>query len=295
MTQDVNTDAPRTKKFWCHYAGSDGNTPKRRSIELTELGNLMPFVGEAQLCPTPLWYEKDGDWYYLYAQLDDKVAVKIPSSGLFCKRIEMVNMTDEEICENWNEERKEEEAERIVKLEKNRRDRDRDLIAHSVRMLKDYDSYLLTSATWITEYTIRAYEEVQSPVLSTLKALRKEFMARREEEERKREDENRKRREEEERKEAEEKSKEYKRITKEAEKFKSGEFISGRDVVELCRRYGIGIHLRTVHNLQQVVVKINGKEESCGFRGNKGRKPDLDGCYTAARKLYCYLQANEIY
>lgn len=294
MILNVNTNALRTKKFWCHYAGGDGNTPKRRSIELTELGSLMPFVGEVQLCPTPLWYEKDGDWYYLYAQLDDKVAVRIPSSALLYKRVEMVNMTDEEICENWNEERTDEEAERIVKLEKNRRDRDRDLIARSVRMLKDYDCYLLTSATWITEYTIRAYEEVQSPILSTLKALRKEFTARREEEDRKREEEKRKRREEEKRKEAEKKSKEYERITKEAEKFKSGEFISGYDVVELCRRYGIGIHLRTVHNLQQVVVEINGKEEQCSYR-RKERKPVLDGCYTAARKLYDYLQTNEIY
>ena len=33
-----------TKKFWCHYIGNDGNTPKRRSIELTDIHELLPSI-----------------------------------------------------------------------------------------------------------------------------------------------------------------------------------------------------------------------------------------------------------
>ena len=75
------------------------------------------------------------------------------------------------------------------------------------------------------------------------------------------------------------------------EKFRSGESISGEDVVELCRMCGIAIHLRTIHNLQQVIVNINGKGSCQYYRQPKGkRKPQLDGCYETAGKLYEHLQ-----
>ena len=43
-----------TKKFWCHYIGSDGNTPKRRSIELTDISQLLPNISNDGV-KTPLW------------------------------------------------------------------------------------------------------------------------------------------------------------------------------------------------------------------------------------------------
>lgn len=46
----------QTKKFWCHYLGTDGNTPKRRSIELTDISELLPNVSN-EGAKTPLWYD----------------------------------------------------------------------------------------------------------------------------------------------------------------------------------------------------------------------------------------------
>lgn len=181
-----------------------------------------------------------------------------------------------------------------AKRDKEERDKYKARFLEKILPLRDYDAYLLTSASWITNSTLRAYEEVGSPILSTLQALRKMFVALREEEDRKNEERKRKLHEEEKRKEAEKKAKEYDRLTKEAERFKDGGSISGCDVVELCRRYDLGVHLRTVHNLQCVIVSINGNG-TCSYYRSKGRKPVLDGCYIAASKLYDYLRKNEIY
>lgn len=301
MVVDINANAPRTKKFWCHYVGRDGNTPKRRNIELTDLGSLFSFVGDTQHCATPLWYEKGEDYYCLYAQLNDKVAIRI-LGGCFSVRVcEEANRTDEEIDAYWRARLEdpddwiwEKDVERFAKSDKERRSERKAMFEDAIECLKDYDAYLLTSASWIPNYCLCAYEEANSPILSTLQALRKAFVAKREEKNRKREEERRKQREESERKKAEEKAKEYDRLTQEAEKFKAGGRISGYDVNELCRRYGIQVHLRTVHNLQQVITEINGKGE-CFYRKAKGRWPVLDGCYSAAHKLYDFLQTNKIY
>lgn len=302
MVVNINTNAPRTKKFWCHYIGSDGNTPKRRSIELADLGSLIPCVGDTQHCATPLWCETTADYYIIYAQLSDKVVVLINRASLWKKAVEQINQTDEEIDAYWQARLKDENdwvdgkrAEEYAKNDKEERNRRKVKVVSMVQRLRDYDSYLLTSATWITNSTIRAYAEAQSPILSTLQVLRKAFVAKREDEERKRNEAVRKQREEEKRKEAEEKAKEYERITKEAERFKAGESIFGYDVVELCRRFGIKVHLRTVHNLQQVISSINGRNGRCTYHRGPGREPVLDGCYITAKKLYDYLQTNKIY
>ena len=112
----------------------------------------------------------------------------------------------------------------------------------------------------------------------------------REEEDRQRKEEARKQAEEEARKKAEADRQEQERLTQEAEKFKNGESIDGCDVVDLCRRYGIAIHLRTVHNLQQVIAEINGKGSCQYYRTRGKRRPQLDGCYKTATELYNYLQ-----
>lgn len=295
---NTNANAPRTKKFWCHYVGSDGNTPKRRSIELTNLESLMPCVGDTQHCPTPLWYEKIEQHYHLYAQLSDKVAVEMVGNALHEDFAKLMNRTDGEIDAYWKARQEDEddwvgeEAAKVhAKSDKEERDKYKALFLEKTLPLRDYDTYLLTSALWITNSTLRAYEEVKSPILSTLQSLRKAFVAQREEEDRKHKERKRKMCEEEKRKEAEE----YDRLTKEAEKFKAGESISGCDMVELCRRYDICVHLRTVHNLQRVIVSINGKDGTCRYYRSKGRKPVLDGCYLTASKLYDYLRKNEIY
>ena len=276
------------KKFWCHYIGNDGNTPKRRCIELTNLAELVPVIGDNEHCATPLWYETDVkygvNYYRLYVQLNDSVAVYVRTT-LCDNQVEAMMATDEEIEQSVHDWKDRENAERMIKAKKERRDYFLSKLASG----HDYTTYLLTSADWITKSELRAYEEAQSPFLSTLKAMRKQFEAQREEEDRRREEEARKRAEEEAKRKAEEERKEHERLTQEAEKFKNGERISGSDVVDLCRRYGIKVHLRTVHNLQQVVCDIDHNGHCRYYRTSK-RRPVLDGCYKTARELYEYLQ-----
>ena len=298
-----------TKKFWCHYIGSDGNTPKRRSIELTNLSELLPTLGNEH-AKTPLWYEREEDdegyrtyvQYFIYAQLSDKVSAMI--TVVSASLLERMQPTDAEIEADgqthwqkflaehpnasedfkakerkWNEENME------------GRKKDRDNLLARLKLTMDYDNYLLSGIPWVKSSDIRAYEEVQSPVLSGLKEIRAMGLERREEEERQRREAAAKAREEEARKRAEEERQEQERLTQEAEKFKNGESIAGTDVVDLCRRYGIAIHLRTVHNLQQVIADINGKDQTCQYYRTRGkRRPQLDGCYKTATELYNYLQ-----
>lgn len=298
-----------TKKFWCHYIGSDGNTPKRRSIELTDIHELLPTLGNEH-AKTPLWYEREEDdegyrtyvQYFIYAQLSDKVAAMI--TVVSASLLERMQPTDAEIEADgqthwqkflaehpnasedfkakerkWNEENME------------GRKKYRDNLLARLKLTMDYDNYLLSVSSWVKCSDIRAYEEVQSPILSGLKELRAMGLEQREEEERQRKEAAAKAREEEARKRAEEERQEQERLTQEAEKFKAGESIAGCDVVDLCRRYGISIHLRTVHNLQQVIAEINGKEQTCQYYRTRGkRRPVLDGCYKTATELYNYLQ-----
>lgn len=276
------------KKFWCHYIGNDGNTPKRRSLELTNLTDLVPVIGDNEHCATPLWYLTDVScsiiYYRLYAQLSDSVAVDLRAS-LCDNQVEAIMATDEDIEQKYNDWKDRENAERMIKTAKERREYYLSKLVNG----QDYTTYLLTSARWITKSELRAYEEVQSPFLSTLQAMRQQFEAQRGEEDRQREEEARKRAEEEVKRKAEEERKEQERLTQEAEKFKNGEHISGSDVVDLCRRYGINVHLRTVHNLQQVIDKI-GPNGRCTYYKRSKRTPVLDGCYKTAEELYEYLK-----
>ena len=299
-----------TKKFWCHYIGSDGNTPKRRNIELTDISQLLPNVSNEGV-KTPLWYEHDGDYYILYAQLTDKVAVRIRNPHTLHDRMlrEYLLMTDEDIDREYEEKMaciyseenlkythmtEERIAECKAAWRKSYDDRKkyRDARFADLRRFQDYDGFLLTGSVWISIAAIRAYEEALSPYLPVLQELRRQALKQREEEDKAEAERRRQAMEEEARKKAEAEAKEQERLTHEAEKFKQGESISGSDVVDLCRRHGIAIHLRTVHNLQQVVADINGKNGSCHYYRQRGKRtPTLDGCHNTARQLYNYLQA----
>lgn len=297
-----------TKKFWCHYIGSDGNTPKRRNIELTDIHELLPCISNEGV-KTPLWYERNEDsyrqvYYELYAQLSDNVAVNIIHMNLRPYAVERLIESDEDIesrherrlknflseYPNLSEERKKQDRENCkLQIDNDKHERDRAMIR--IKALQDYSNLLLTGTLWVSAATLRAYEEVQSPILSGLKEIRAMGLERREEEERQRKEAAAKAREEEAKKKIEADRKEQERLDGEAEKFKNGESIAGTDVVDLCRRYGIAIHLRTVHNLQQVIANINGKEQTCQYYRTRGkRRPQLDGCYKTATELYNYLQ-----
>lgn len=295
-----------TKKFWCHYIGNDGNTPKRRNIELKPIGELVPALDGVGT--TPLWYEREEEqsysrtyvYYWLYAHLSDKVAVTV-QHRMSDQDLELLGMTDEVIEQRatnlWTK-----DIERCTtdearkRMMENKRSwventtANRDRYFERLKMLCSFDELLLTGDHWISNACLRAFTEAESPVYPVLQALREQKLAEREERERERQEEARKRREEEERKKAVEEAKERERLMEEAAKFRDGKSISGCDVVELCRRYGIDIHLRTVHNLQQVIATINGKEQTCQYYRQRGkRRPQLDGCYKTAKELYDYL------
>lgn len=299
-----------TKKFWCHYIGGDGNTPKRRNIELKNLSDLIPAIGDNEHCPTPLWYEQEEDnykqvYYHLYAQLGDNVAAFIIQGGLSAFALKRIIKTDEQIEANWQKWKEDEwnrhqkndigksKDEEFVKERTAQEREERDRTIEAIKQLMDYTNYLLDGSAWISAATLRAYEEVLSPYLPVLQELRRQKLEERERREQERREENRRRAEEEARKKAEAEAQEQERLTQEAEKFKQGESISGSDVVDLCRRHGIDIHLRTVHNLQQVIVNINGKNGTCQYYRERGKRiPTLDGCYNTARQLYNYLQVH---
>lgn len=295
-----------TRKFWCHYIGNDGNTPKRRSIELKNLADLIPAIGDNENCETPLWYnEYDEKHIETFAQLSDNVAVSTLVMGIISNDdIQFMRMTDGDIMAEAQRRLKEhlefhteytaEQVERKRKffttewVENSKGNRDR-AIASVVRC-KDYTGMLL-NGSWVSGATLRAYQEAGSGVWPVLEHLRKQALAERERKEQERRDAAKRHAEEEARRKAEAEAREQERLTQEAEKFKAGESISGEDVVELCRRYGIAIHLRTVHNLQQVIANINGKDGTCQYYRQRGkRRPQLDGCYKTAEELYKYLQ-----
>lgn len=296
-----------TRKFWCHYIGNDGNTPKRRNIELTDIHELLPQVSN-EGAKTPVWYETEEQdygrkYYHLYAQLSDKVAVFIVGMGIDSQNVERVNLTDEEITDRhkkWLEnylanyfDAKYDTEESLKRRMADGIESDKRLRSNVLRKIaicQDYDNVLL-AARHIPAATIKAYEEVCSPLVSALQEIRRTSLERRDEERMQEAEQRRKREEEEARKKAEEEAEEQERLTQEAENFRQGKAITGSDVVDLCRRYGIDIHLRTVHNLQQVIVNINGKEGTCQYyRQPKGkRRPQLDGCYKTAKELYDYL------
>lgn len=299
---------PRTeKKFFCHYIGSDGNTPKRRSIELKPISEL---VSELQgVGTTPLWYQREVVqefsytyvYYHLYAQLSDTVAVTV-QHRISEHDLEMLRQTDADIEARCNkvwakdiENAKTEEGRKrltenrdgMKQTEKNQRD----LYMQRMKMLCSFDELLLSGSYWVSNACLRAFTEAQSPYYPVLQVIREEKMEERRAKEERLKQEHRQREIEAEKKRQEEEAKEHERLMGEAEKFRSGESISGSDVVELCRMCGIAIHLRTIHNLQQVIVNINGKGSCQYYRQPKGkRKPQLDGCYDTAEKLYNHLQ-----
>lgn len=299
-------DDPDEKKFWCHYFGSNGNKPVRRRVWLTKLNKLIPAIGDNELCETPLWYENVDDVVYIYAQLGDEVAV-LTDCELYERQLKLMNTTDADfdaqlqvriknVIEDKTivrtQERIDKSCEHLKEyFENEKKYRNEQLV--NVRMMQNYTKVLLDGA-WVSACAINAYEEVNSPYLPVLKELRRLAMEKRKQQHEQYLEERKQREAEEKRKAAEAEAKEQQRLTGEAEKCKNGEAIAGEDVVELCRRYGIKVHLRTVHNLQQVIVNINGKTQQCQYYKVNGRKPVLDGCYKTARELYEYLQTHEV-
>lgn len=212
-----------TKKFWCHYIGSDGNTPKRRNIELTDIHDLLPLVSNDG-AETPLWYEREYDYYILYAQLSDKVAVMIPTMHTITQRMmeEYLLKTDEEIDRDYDEQMAVTYSpesmryhpmtpEKVAECKASWREsfdhikQYRDERYAELRRYQDYANYLL-EGRWVNAATIRAFQEVGSGYYPLLEIQRNELLAEREAEAKAEMEARRKEREAEERKKAEERA-----------------------------------------------------------------------------------------
>lgn len=271
------------KKFWCHYIGNDGNTPRRRSMELTKL-TLQGATLWADFEPC----DYNSGYYHLYYQLSDNVVVTC-NKCITVTDWEEMNKTDQQFLDDIEERRKNNPScwnEKDVEMCISSSIKSRDLYIARFKRLADFTDFLLNEDSWVMLPQLAAYKEVNHPKYNALLEKRKACEEIRRQREADLEEEERKRKEEEERKAKEEDEKELARLNEEETKFRNGESISGEDVVTLCRRYGINVHLRTIHNLQQVICDINGKGNCRYYKQRGKRMPVLDGCYKAAEELY---------
>ncbi|TGX80504.1 hypothetical protein E5358_12670 [Palleniella muris] len=286
-----------TRKFWCHYIGTD-DKPKRRSMEL-ELVNIPN-------SDVALWCEKEQDsgygdetyyYYYPYCIVGENVAfgtrhfISSNDMELFAKtESDWRSWAEEHFCDGedwWIEES-------IAKyIEDNRKERECRL--NQLRSLVHCVDFMIESAPncWIQMSAIKACEEVNHPRLEELRLAREKCVKYREEQDRL----ERMKREEERKAEEERKRKELAegeaRLAEQEKVFRDGGMIAGEDVVTLCRKYGIKMHLRTVHNLQQVISTIDGKGY-CRYCQQTGkRKPVLDGCFKVSTELYDFLNKQQ--
>lgn len=220
-----------TKKFWCHYVGNDGNTPKRRSIELTNLADKLPAIGDNVNCATPIWYDYDEHYkiYEIYVQLSETVAVSTLIAGVINGgMMDFMLKTDADfeaerdehiksiMANTWDSsftpEKKAASCEaRKRRCEDSKRSRDRYIA--KVMQYKDYTDMLL-NGSWIANATVRAYEEAQSPYLPAIQELRRQNMVKRDAEIKADAERRRKAAEEEARKKAEAQSKDDAKIQK---------------------------------------------------------------------------------
>lgn len=271
------------KKFWCHYIGSDGKTTRRRSMELTKL-TIQGATLWADFEPC----DYNSGYYHLYYQLSDNVVVTC-NKCITVTDWEEMNKTDQQFLEEMEERRKNNPScwnEKDVEMCISSSIKSRDLYIARFKRLADFTDFLLNEDRWVMLPQLAAYKEVNHPQYNALLEKRKACEEIRRQREADLEEEERKRKEEEERKAKEEAEKELARLNEEEAKFKNGESIAGDDVVTLCKRHGISIHLRTIHNLQQVIYDINGKGNCHYYKQRGKRMPVLDGCYKAAEELY---------
>lgn len=294
----------RKQKFWCHYLGKNGNTPKRRKIELAYFDIAPDFDNSKSV--TPLWYFKNEPDNYgyvrydVYAQISNDVAVSVFSCNKFA--IDAVCETDEQISERhdkWLEKFLSERPDMSEALKDKEREyrlgcKREDYLSkrnHIARLVKvsNFTHYLLNDSNWVPIHAINAYEEIKFFNIRQLMDRRNELLRQRElesEERRKREEAKELGRK---RKEEEARVREEKRLDDEEERFKNGKEITSHDLIALCKRHNISINPRTHHTVETFVSTITGKGECSYYRQKGKKKPVLDGCYALAERLFNHL------
>lgn len=257
------------KKFRCHYI-NDNDRAVSRVLTLERLNH--PALTAANVTA---WGERfdDGvnrfDFLAVYIQLTDTICYKPNTTVTECPAIELIDGTIDYPSEESREIFHEVDINNVNRFFEH-------VAALPVRMM--------AGEFYPNMAVINAYQVAgMSQEADRLSATRARIIADREAEEKKR----RKAAEERERKEKEAEAAEIARqIAEEEESLRTSGEISGWGVVQLCDREGISIHLRTRHNLLEVVNKFVNHGNSINYKPIQGKRaPRLDGCFETLDRL----------
>ena len=249
------------RKFRCHYINGDD----RAVCRLMELERLHhPTLSDAGVTA---WMEHDTDCSgervgLIFVQLTDTVCYRPNGTGCYGDMVEYMNGTGT----YYSEAQKDVIRENVERL---------------LRMVAATPAALLAGARYPNMAVIAAYQDAgMKDVAAKLFDVRAQIVAQQQEEEERR----RREEEEEERRREEEKKEELARqIAEEENSLRMHGTITGWGVVQLCDREGINIHLRTRHNLLDVVNRFDGTRAY--YKPSGKRKPCLDGCFATLDAL----------
>lgn len=252
------------RKFRCHYINSSDNAVSR-VLELERISH--PALAEAGV---KAWMERDTDCYnqrygFLYIQLTDSICYRPNCTGCFANILDYMDGTEHNYSDEYREAVKS-ETERFLKHVA--------AIPAAQRMGDCYPNMAVIAA----HRAAGMYSEAD-----ILTAHRNRIRAEQEAEEQHRKEAaaeaERKRKE-------EETAETARQVAEEEESLRTKGRITGWGVVQLCDREGIAIHLRTRHNLLEVVNYFYNNGDSACYKQMQGRrKPSLEGCFNTLDML----------
>lgn len=249
------------KKFRCFYINND-DKPVSRVLELEKLSH--PILTEAGV---NAWIQRGIDSYntnyaYIYIQLTDEICYRNGSSYCNSRLLEFFDGN----LDGWNDDRIEEYHKGT---------------AQAFTRLASMPEAQLNGTCYPNMAVIEAYRAAgEEETAQILAKHRNAIIAEREEEDKRRRAEEAER----ERLAKEKAARELaQQIADEEESLRTKGVISGWGVVQLCDREGIKIHLRTRHNLLEVVTTF--EKSSVNYIKQGKRLPSLDGCFKTFHEL----------
>lgn len=250
------------RKFRCYYINHDDKSVSR-VLELEQL--CHPILTEAGV---KAWLERDVDCYNqrygtIYIQLTEKICYRPIRTVCDATLLEIM---DGQTVKGWHDGYAEDCEMNLNKM---------------FTALAAIPEAQMKGEYYPNKAVIDAYLAAgMTNEAGQLSEHRNAIIAEQEAEEKQRREEA----EERERKAKEEEAAEIARqITEEEESLRAKGHITGWGVVQLCDREGINIHLRTRHNLLEVVTYFEGG--AAHYRCYGKRKPCLDGCFNTLREL----------
>lgn len=250
------------RKIRCYYVNHRDKSVSR-VLELEQLSH--PILTEAGV---KAWLERIVDCYNqrfgtIYIQLTENICYRPIRTG--CDAT-ILDILDGKTVEGWYDGYAEDCENNLNKM---------------FSMIAAIPDAQLNGNYYPTKAVIDAYRAAgKCDEAKQLSEHRNAIIAQREAEEKRRHKEA----EEKERKAKEEEAREIARqIAEEEDSLRSKGRITGWGVVQLCDREGINIHLRTRHNLLEVITYFEGS--AAHYRRYSKRKPCLDGCFKTLRDL----------